>query len=88
MVLEKRGPMATYSSNRSMSSRMTIDIGDYTTEHESLQNLELLGHTMRASPAQQDAEGYDSQKMKGFYKFKKFRPSVVKSLARCTVRIG
>ena len=33
MVLEKRGPMATYSSSRSTSSRITIDSGDYTAQH-------------------------------------------------------
>ena len=31
IVLEKRGPMATNSRSRSMSSRMTIDSGDCAT---------------------------------------------------------
>lgn len=33
MTLEKRGPMATYSSSRSMSSSTIIDIDDCTESH-------------------------------------------------------
>ena len=42
MVFENRGPIATYSSSRSMSSRITIDSGDCAAKRRVKLSCEYL----------------------------------------------